>query len=211
MTKAVLFDLDGTLVQSNLFSFPAYRRARAEFGLADVPDQILKQEIGGTMEENWRNVMPERSFEAFCQYCNRVLSLIWEEYLDNVRPYDGMRQALAKLREKGYLTVLCSNGSPEYCTRVLQKAGLLDQFDQLAERQPGADKVQLVQSVLQKLAPVNAVMVGDRRHDAQAARGNHIPFIGCRYGLFPEEIDAQQPEFVLDSAINLVEAVEKLL
>ena len=211
MTKAVLFDLDGTLVRSDLFSIPAYRIARAEYGIGAMSEMEEKQEIGGTAEENWQRAMPERPFADYQAYSARIRDLIFERFWEEIKAYDGMAEALGELQARGYRTILCSNGSPDYCVKILEQAGLRAQMDELAERLAGADKVGLVRSVLEQQAPVRAVMVGDRRHDAQAARGNGIPFIGCRYGLFPEEIDAAQPDAVLTHASQLVQAVERLL
>ena len=54
-------------------------------------------------------------------------------------------------------------------------------------------------------------MVGDRHFDAEAAQNNNVPFIGCRYGLFPNEIAESHADAVINSPSELLEAVNRLL
>lgn len=211
MIQAVLFDLDGTLVQSDRFVLPAYRQAFADFGLPETPDEVLIQSIGGTYDENHQRTMPGRSCEEYDAYAARVYELVQTRFFSEVCAYPGIQQALARLREKGYVTALCTNASAFYYLPILQQAGLANSFDHLIEHEKGQDKVALAKMILQRLHAERAVMVGDRCYDAEAARASGMGFIGCRYGLFPAEIDAAKPEAVLDRPDELVAAVERVM
>lgn len=211
MIQAVLFDLDGTLVQSDRFVLPAYRQAFADFGLPETPDEVLIQSIGGTYDENHRRTMPDRSCEEYDAYAARVYELVQTRFLAEVCAYPGVQQALAMLREKGYITALCTNASATYFQPILKQAGLTNSFDHLIEHETGQDKVALAKMILQRLHAERAVMVGDRRYDAEAARATGMGFIGCHYGLFPAEIDAAMPDAVLKHPDELVQAVERVM
>lgn len=72
----------------------------------------------------------------------------------------------------------------------------------------GDTKSDVLKSLLAKLAPVKACMVGDRKFDLQAATDNHIPIIGCAYGYAPEEI--RSATIVVEQPLEIVKAVDYL-
>lgn len=213
MQRVVAFDLDGTLVDSKYHLLPAYRQARQELGLDPLPDEVLLQCIGGTRNDNRDLVLPGRPLEDFVKYDHVVARHAMDYARQCGRAYPGVVESLDRLREKGYKTVLCSNGSARtYAEPLLRILNVLPHLDHLQQIEPGQNKAQLLASIIRDFdCEGSIVMVGDRHFDAEAARENGVPFIGCRYGLFPGEIDDAHPDISLESLVLLPEAVDQLI
>lgn len=212
MNKVVAFDLDGTLVNSVLHLLPAYHESLEKMGRAALPDETLRQCIGGAQMDNYRLVMPDVDWDTYQRYELLVAENAAKYAKMYGQCYPHIKEALDALRARGYLTVLCSNGGVEYVLPLLELLGLRPHLDHIQAIKTERNKTELLASLIRDFdCAGHAALVGDRHFDAEAARNNGIPFIGCRYGLFPEEIDAASPEAVLDDPLDLPAAAQRLL
>lgn len=212
MERIIALDLDGTLTISNLHLLPAYRQALQEMGREPEPEEKLLRMIGGTHMDNQNLLMPGEPEENYTQFSAIVQRLSAQIVKEHGRAYPGMREALSKLREEGYLTVLCSNGRPEYTRPVLEATGLSDCISHIHAARPGTTKAELLGDIIAHFqSQQSTVMVGDRCFDARAALANNVPFIGCLYGLFPQEVRDSSPQVMIHDAYELVEAVHRLI
>lgn len=212
MNKVVAFDLDGTLANSALHLLPAYHEGLARIGHADLPDEILLQCIGGSQQDNYALVMPEASWETYREYEQIIAGLAHKYAKERGQRYPHMDESLDALRAQGYMTVLCSNGTPEYALPLLDILGLAEHMDGIQKVITERNKTEVLAALIRDYDCLgHVVMVGDRHFDAEAARNNHVPFIGCRYGLFPKEIDEAHADAVINSPSELPDAVSRLL
>lgn len=212
MNKVVAFDLDGTLANSALHLLPSYHDSLARMNREDLPDNVLLQCIGGTQTDNHALVMPDCSWETFLQYESLVAGYASEYAKTRGKCYAHIEEALDLLRARGYLTVLCSNGTREYVCPLLDVLGLTEHLHAVQAITNERNKTELLASIIRTYdCAGNVAMVGDRHFDAEAARNNHAPFIGCKYGLFPDEIEASHPDAILEDPLELPSAVERLL
>jgi phosphoglycolate phosphatase len=178
--RAVLIDLDGTLMDTAPDLAEAANRTRADFGLPSLPLARVAQYVGKGAEvlvhrsltdQMDGQLAPER-FEparaAFMRHYHEVngqASVVFE----------GVPQALARLRERRWLLACVTNKPREFTLPLLQTAGLaalLDAVvcgDEVAHRKPHPQIVLLACSRL-GVAPSQAVMVGDSVNDVLAAR-----------------------------------------
>lgn len=211
--KVVAFDLDGTLVDSKWHLLPAYRKAHQAVGLPVPPDDRLLMGIGGTAEDIHQLFMPQRTKEEYQEYAGKVFAYCMEAAKTGARTYPHIKESLEMLRKEGYKLVLCSNGNVEqYSTPLLGLLGILPLLDHLQPIVAERNKSELLASIIREFeCEGHIVMVGDRHYDAQAARDNGVPFIGCRYGLFPAEIDEVHPDVVIEDALQLPAAVKRIL
>lgn len=212
MNKIVAFDLDGTLSRSDRFIVPAYRQKRAEMGYHPLPDETIKELIGGTLEGNYSLLLPDKSYEEYCRYSHEsgiiAKRLAMEQGTENCYPH--LPQALQELVESGYRPVLCTNGGADYGELILQAIGIRKFFGEIPrKREPNWTKVEKLAYILEWTKADAAVMVGDRHFDQEAAKGNGVPFIGCRYGLFPQEV--VHADVVINDPIELPDAVNRLI
>lgn len=212
MNKVVAFDLDGTLVNSVLHLLPAYRESLTHMGRPIPPENILMQCIGGAQLDNYKLMMPDCSWETYLEY----EILVSENAIKYAKLYGqcyaNIKEALDALRQRGYMTVLCSNGGPSYVVPLLDVLGLREHLDHIQQLTTESNKTELLASLIRDFdCKGSVVMVGDRHFDAEAARNNGIPFMGCQYGLFPNEIEQAHPEAILKRPMDLPEAAERLL
>jgi phosphoglycolate phosphatase len=177
--RAVLIDLDGTLMDTAPDLALAANRVRGEFGLHDLAVERIAQFVGkGTdmlvhraLTDNLHGQVGgeafdrgKHSFERHYRDVNGTRSTV----------FDGVPEALRLLREAGLKVGCVTNKPREFTLALLQGAGLLAQLDAVAagdevvRRKPHPDLIELGCARL-GVAPGQVVLLGDSRNDAQAA------------------------------------------
>lgn len=209
MERYMIFDIDGTLNQTDLYAVEAYQKALLKrgrkverskiiscFGLS--PAMIIEKLFGSLTDEElkaWRKDIKDFEFNLM---------------RNNAAPFEGMKETLHGLRAQGFKLAVCSNAFPEHIEHVLEAIHLNGMFDEIGNLNMGSNKSEVLATLLGRLAPVQACMVGDRVFDIQAAVDNQIPVIGCAYGYAPEEVQmativVQKPLEILDAAKEIFE------
>ena len=209
MKKLAVFDLDGTLNRTDLFSVPAHLKALAERGITDVTEQKVISTFGERADEYVKILLGEVPQQEARRYLDDVAKYELEYIAQRGRPYDGVPESLAKLRQDGYRIAVCSNSSLRYQTMVLTNLKLMPLVDAIQDLRPGMTKVQTLRLLLEKESPDAAVMTGDRKFDIEAGKENHLPTVGCRYGYNPKE--AELADIVIDSGAEIYDAVCRLI
>ena len=184
--KAILFDLDGTLLETHRHSCRAAHETLRALHLPDVSDSLVICHIGEPAEVFLGAIAPEYSdpaaFEALFD-ANEQAAL-----KSAGRLYDGVPELIAALQKRGYRLAICSNGSREYVETSLETTGIRAAFSRLACAGEFPEKATAVSSILRDWNCDLAVMVGDRVHDREAAEKNSLPFIAVLYGYGGEEL-----------------------
>ncbi len=187
MFQGVIFDVDGTLVDSNDAHARAWQEALQEAGYR-IPFERIRRLIGMGADQ----LLPEAigvaantpSGEAIAERRGQVFR---ERYLPQVKPLPGSRELVRRLRRDGYLLAIASSAQPDELGALLKIAGV----DDLIEAKTSADEVEeskpepdVVLAALRKLKVPGtaAVMIGDTPYDAEAARRAGVAFIGFRSG-----------------------------
>lgn len=208
MLKAILFDIDGTLVDSNDFHVlawaEAFKQAGHEFRLAEIHEQIGK---GGD------NLLPALLPGIGDEEAERLKSahakLFKRHYFGRLKPMPGARELLGRCRDAGYTVVLASSASGEeldhHLDDVLDARDLVDAWtsaDDVGSSKPCPDIfVTAAQKV--NVAPDEALVVGDTPYDIEAASRAGIRTVAVRSGGFRDE--------QLSGAIAIFEDVAELL
>lgn len=212
MKKLVVFDLDGTLNQTNLYAVDAHKNALAEYGVTDKSDDFIAAQFGARPDDYIIEYFSGSDYEItedFMRVYNKKAT-DWENTLiqKNGKPFDGVEASIQKLIADGYEIAVCSNSSVRYITLVLDTLKLREYINYIQPLLPNMIKDQTLAILLKEQSPDFAVMVGDRVFDMNAARANKIPFIGCKYGYSPQEMDGADIEVY--SGEELYDAVKKL-
>jgi phosphoglycolate phosphatase len=189
---ALVFDLDGTLIDSRHDITTAVNRTRETYGL---PPLSLEQVVG--MVGEGARLLVERAFgadlpaERLDEVLVRYLAAYREVCLDDTRPYPGIPEMLTTLQER-YPLALLSNKGEELSRLILRGLGLDACFreilggDSLATRKPDPAGLRLLAERLG--VPVErALLVGDTRIDCETARAAGCPFALVEWG-FPYPI-----------------------
>lgn len=184
--EAVLFDLDGTLVDTAADLAGALNRALQGLGRAPVSLDVVKSLIGGGFPNLVAKglaltggTLPEGQFDA-------VVASARADYEDNVAVesavYPGVVEALRTLHRRGVKMGVCTNKPAAASGKLLAALGLepylsaLVGGDSLPEKKPHP---RMAQEVLARLGtrPEGAVLVGDSETDVKLARAANLPVI----------------------------------
>lgn len=189
--KAVMFDLDGTLVNTAPELAAAINQMLAELSLPMLPQQQIAAYIGeGAEALIKRSVGAGSSAEVDDALFERAQSLFFAHYANSVtqsKPYAGVVNALTDLKNQG-LRLACVTNKPEKFTLpLLHASGLIDFFeivvsgDTLAKKKP--DPIQL-QHICAKfnVMETEAMLVGDSVIDVMAAHAAGCYIVTVPYG-----------------------------
>jgi phosphoglycolate phosphatase-like HAD superfamily hydrolase len=192
MTRAVIFDVDGTLVDTVDFHAEAWQRALSRFG-HDVPYQEVRSQIGKGGDQFLPEFVPKAEIDACgIEIEDFRTALFAREYMPLVRGFPCVRELFVELRNSGLKTALASSAKGEELIAYKKAAGIEDLVDTEtssddAERsKPYPD---IFRAALERLhlQPDEAIVVGDTPWDAKAARGAGLRMIGLRSGGFPDD------------------------
>ena len=190
--KAVLFDMDGTVLDTLDDLADSVNRSLREFGLPEVSRFQVGQSLGNGAKYLIRHCLPEGSDEALCE---RVLSFYKPWYDAHCRiktkPYDGILQLMETLRADGVSQAIISN-KPDSAVQELAEAffpGLMDVVigeSPAVKRKPSPDTVLAAASQMGLMAS-DCVYIGDTEVDLETARNAGMDCIPVSWGFRTEE------------------------
>ena len=194
MIKAVLFDVDGTLIDSNDLHAAAWREAFLHFGV-DLPHDLIRSQIGKGGDNLIPALLPPELVEAKKDEIDSYRGELFKrDFLPRVVPFAGVRQLFERIVTDGKKVVLASSAKGEEVDFHLGVIGAADLVhgttskDDVEHSKPDPD---IFAAALAKVAPLGAdevVVVGDSPFDIEAARKLGIRTIGFLSGGFPAEV-----------------------
>lgn len=172
--RAVILDVDGTLIDSNDAHARAWVEAAAEFGY-DVPYDKVRRLIGMGGDK----VLPEltgltEDDERGKQLKERRGSLFRERYLSTLKPFPQARALLERMKADGLALVVASSASKEDLDGLLEQAGVRDLIEEKASSSDAENSKpdpDIVQAALDSADcdPSEAIMLGDTPYDVEAS------------------------------------------
>lgn len=202
---AVVFDLDGTLIDSRRDLAAAINRLRASYRLAELPIDVVVGMVGKGARNLVANALDlERQLEgapplageiALDEAFPRFLALYDQILLDGTRPYPGIPELLARLAARIPLAVL-TNKPERSSRRLLEALGLAPHFkaliggDTLPSRKPDPAGLRHLAEQL-GVQPAETLLVGDSTIDAATAEAAGCPFALVAWGFPGEEQRAE--------------------
>lgn len=192
--RAALFDVDGTLIDSNDFHAEAWRRTFAEFG-QDIPFDRVRAQIGKGGDNLMPALLPADFLAANKAEIETFRAELFErEYMDGIRPFPSVRDLFKRVRAEAIDIVLASSGKAHEVAHHLELIGCGDlvtattSADDAAHSKPDPDILAAALAKLPGVTAAEAVMVGDSPYDMRAAKTLGIATIGFRCGGFPDAV-----------------------
>lgn len=187
--EALVFDLDGTLIDSRRDITTAVNRMREEMGLPPLQlEQVVTMVGEGARKLVERALGPDFSWEEIDQALARYLIYYWDVCLETTHAYPGVPEMLAALAPR-YPLALLSNKGEALSKKILDGLGLASHFreilggDSLPTRKPDPAGLRLLAQKLN--VPIRRLLlVGDTWVDAETARNAGCPFALVEWG-FP--------------------------
>jgi phosphoglycolate phosphatase len=217
--RTVVFDLDGTLVDTAPDLIKALNFVLDREGLPPVPLHSARNMIGAGARR-----LIERGLEAegrtaspadITRLTGDFIDYYAAHIADGSRPFDGLEDALDDLAARGYQFAVCTNKLEWLSKRLLDQLGLSARFaaicgaDTFGVSKP--DPVILQQTVARAGGQLSStVMVGDAGPDIGVARRAGVPVIGVEFGYTDVPIADLKPDLLIGHMRDLPAAVERL-
>ena len=192
MPKAVIFDVDGTLIDTVDLHAAAWVETFRRYGR-----EISHDEVRGQIGKGGDQLMPvflpadliERQGEEIEAFRKELFK---RDYLPRARPFPGVRPLFERIRAAGQHIVLASSGKAdevEHYKKLADIADLIDDATSSDDAERSKPYPDIFQAALGRIAPIgpeDAVVVGDTPYDAEAAGKAGLRTVGVLCGGFPE-------------------------
>lgn len=187
MNKAVLFDLDGTLIDSSEGITKSVQYTLKKFGIVEEDLEKLKAFIGPPLEDSFMkhyNFTMEKAKEAIPIYRERYQPVgIFECTL-----FDGVEECVKELKRQGFRIGMASSKPELFCRKILEHFNILTLFDDVVgatEDGRIGTKEEVLLEVMRRWDDVpkeSMCLVGDTIYDVEGANLVGIPSVGVSFG-----------------------------
>jgi phosphoglycolate phosphatase len=219
-TPTIVFDLDGTLVDTAPDLISALNFILDREGMPPVPLKSARNMIGAGARKLLERGLELEGRNASVKDIDRLTTDFIDYYAAHIadasRPFEGLESALDDLATRGFRLAVCTNKLEWLSKRLLDELGLSPRFaaicgaDTFGVSKP--DPAILRQTIARAGGnPSSAIMVGDAGTDIGVARRTGIPVIGVSFGYTDVPIADLKPDRLIDHMRQLPGAVDDLL
>jgi phosphoglycolate phosphatase len=212
----IVFDLDGTLIDTAPDLVGTLNVILAREGLAAVPFESARAMIGGGARGMIERAMAAEGRDVFKPEIDRLFAAFIEHYAahiaDRSRPFPHLEAALDRLAAEGYRLAVCTNKLEWLAVRLLNALGLAQRFasicgqDTFGVQKPNPEMLR--QTIVRAGGgPEHAIMIGDSGTDIRTARAANLPVIAVNFGYTDVAIGTLAPDRILNSFEHLSEAI----
>ena len=219
LPRAVVWDLDGTLIDSAADLAAVLNGLLSDHGLPTHDLDRVRGMIGGgiprLVERAWAasgEAPPDGGTAALsARFIERYAACA----TDRTTLYPGVAETLAELWRQGVGQAVCTNKVAAISRSIVRDLGIADYFaavvggDSTAEKKPHPLPLQACLEAL-AVAPKDAVMVGDSAVDLQAGQAAGLPVVLLRQGYSRQPVDGLGAEAVVDGVSDLIDALAAL-
>ncbi len=211
----ILFDLDGTLVNTEEGITKCVRHALAHFGMQETDRKKLQRFIGPPLEDSFR-----REYGFGAEQAKKATAVFRERYetlgVQECELFPGVEEALKAFRAHGFSLSVASSKQEPACRQILERFGIAQYFDTICggrKEENISTKIQVLREAflrlgIQELEEV--ALIGDTRYDALGAREAGIDCIGVSYG-FEQDFGEMEQAGVVGIYDSLQEILDVLV
>lgn len=210
--KLILFDLDGTLVDSSIDITNALNYALEPYSFAPLTKEDVIKLVGEGVTRLIEKLVGNKDLSVIADVKERFLEHYTLHIVDHTREYPGVRETLEAL--SGYKRAVISNKREALSRKTLEGLGLAGFFDLVAgsdtthEKKPSPAPILWALSELEA-SPAEAVMVGDSNFDVDAGKAAGITTVAVTYGYRPLEA-ISHADYLIDSMDALIPLLKKI-
>lgn len=193
MIKAIIFDIDGTLIDSVDLHARAWQEAFRHYG-REVPFPDVRQQIGKGGDQLMPVFFSPAELDKFGAELEKHRGYLFKrDYMSLVRPFPQVRQLFERIRADGKRIALASSAKADELTAYKKLTHIEDLVEEQAssddaeKSKPHPDIFEAALAHLGDVRPAEAIVVGDTPYDAEAAAKAGVRTVGVLCGGFPEE------------------------
>jgi phosphoglycolate phosphatase len=213
MTRLIVFDCDGTLVDSQHLIIDAMRATFESRGRPPPADDAVRHVVGLSLSEAIGDLVPgigEVELAALVDGYKQAFQAMRRQPLFHEPLFEGARETLHELARRGHLLAVATGKSDRGLASVLQHHALARLFVSLqtADRHPSKPHPSMLEAAMRETgsAPHETIMVGDTSYDMQMARAARVRAIGVGWGYHPvAALELAGADAVIDRFEQLLE------
>lgn len=184
-TDLIIFDLDGTLVDSSEDIAWAANKMLSDMGLEELSYQAVKERIGWGVKMLLQKILPEEKHNLLDEARAIFMRYYAGHLLVKTRPYPGVIEALEHFKNKKL--AIATNKPLVLTEKILDGLNISGYFqkviggDGVQNKKPAPEAVEIILKEF-KIAPRKAVFIGDSRIDIEAGKKAGVITVGAAYG-----------------------------
>lgn len=214
--SAVLFDLDGTLIDTAPDFIRCLNQLRQQHGLSPLPPEHIRRSVSNGAKAMIRvgfGLEPEH--EGYPEKHSAFLDLYEAGVAVETTLFEGMEELLQALEVRGIPWGIVTNKPARFAVPLIQALGLAERCaalvcpDHVAERKPHPEALFLACTQI-TADPARAIYVGDHERDIEAGRNAGMQTVAVRYGYIeePESVDLWQADIIVDTVSDLAKLLQ---
>ncbi|EIW6612807.1 pyrophosphatase PpaX [Clostridium perfringens] len=212
MIKAVLFDLDGTLINTNDLILKSFKHTFKTILDLEPTEEEITMNYGRPLQEIFKSYDENRIEEMI--NCYRKINL--ELHDDECKEFADVDLMLQTLKNKGIKIGVVTSKKSDMAERGAKLMGIFKYFDTfitpevtIRHKPEGEPVLKACENL--GVSPGEALMVGDSPYDILAGKNAGAKTCGVKYTALPiEKLQESKPDFYVDKPLEILELVEKL-
>jgi phosphoglycolate phosphatase len=211
-TSLLIFDLDGTLIDSKRDLVDSVNATRAFAGVPVLPDALVASYVGNGAPVLIQRAFPDATAADHGRYLSYFLDYYREHMLDATVLYPGVREALDRLHAADVPMAVLTNKPVRFSSRLIEGLDLETHFfriyggNSFEEKKPHPIGIRVLMQEA-GVEPSATTMVGDSAVDILTARNAGVRACGVSWGFQPETFAAAPPDLVIDDMRALADLV----
>jgi phosphoglycolate phosphatase len=210
--ELVIFDLDGTLIDSKRDLVNSVNATRAFAGMETLADDVVASYVGNGAPVLIRRAFPDVSDQEHARLLRYFLDYYRDHMLDATTLYPGVREALDELHAHEIAMAVLTNKPVRFSVGLLEGLAIDMHFfriyggNSFEEKKPNPIGIRMLMEESGALRE-RTLMVGDSAVDILTARNARVPACGVRWGFQPESFTTTPPDFLIDDMREILDLI----
>jgi pyrophosphatase PpaX len=206
--RAVLFDIDGTLLDTFEYIYGAFEHTFDVHGIVRLSREEISQLMGRTLEDVYATMAPGRDAVAFAETHRKFQ----EQNVDLAKLFPHTKMVLDALKQRGFKLATITTRSNRTSILSLEQNGIAGYFDavvsleDVVRHKPDPEPLLKALHAID-LTPADAIMVGDTSADIMAGKNAGTKTVAALYGFGGERLHDLQPDYAIADLKDLLAIV----
>jgi len=208
----LIFDLDGTLVDTSADLTAATNHVRETFGLSPLSIAQVSGYVGDGIRVLVERALGPAHARLVSRGVDQFLTYYQDHLLNHTQPYPGIEPFLAMSQAQGLVLSVLTNKMEVSSRAILSGLGLAAFFtaivggDTLPVKKPDPQGVRYLQH-LTNIEPAKTLLIGDSRIDVETGHAAGLATCGVTWGFNPQSLTTLPPQFLVDSPAQLQQLI----